>query len=87
MTAVKKWFDQIRYKLAYWIAPDWFDDMEYRLSGLLCHTTGGMLSKTNYTLEAMLRAVEDYQIRCCDECEYFLADKPAAALQKGGADK
>lgn len=70
---MKEWFDRIRYKLAYIIAPDWFDDLEERFSGLLCHTTGGLLSKTNYTLQGMISAVNDYQQRCCDECEYYLA--------------
>lgn len=78
---MKEWFAQLRYKLAYAIYPEYFDDMEYRLSGLLLHTTGGLLSKTNYTLDAMLKAVDDYQERCCDECGYYLAQ-----TEKGGVE-
>lgn len=70
---MKEWFDNLRYKLAYAIYPEYFDDLEERLSGLLCHVTGGLLSKTNYTLQGMITAVDDYQQRCCDECEYYLA--------------
>ena len=76
---MREWFAQLRYKLAYLIAPDYFNDIEYRFSELLCYTTGGLLSKTNYTLDGMIRAVDDYQQRCCDECEYYLAEK---ALRK-----
>ena len=35
-------------------------------SEFLCHMTGGMLSKTNYTAQAMISAAEDYQQRVCD---------------------
>lgn len=66
---MKEWFAELRYKLAYAIYPEFFDDMEYRLSGLLCHVTGGLLSKTNYTLDGMIRAVDDYQDRRCVECQ------------------
>lgn len=78
---MKEWFDNLRYKLAYWIYPEYFDDIEERLSGLLCHTTGGLLSKTNYTLQGMITAVDDYWQSCCDECEFYLADQ---AIEKGG---
>ena len=76
---MKELFARLRYKIAYAIYPEYFDDLEYRLSGLLCHTTGGLLSKTNYTLDGMIRAVDDYQQWCCDECEYYLAEQ---ALRK-----
>ena len=39
-------------------------------SEFLCHMTGGLLSKTNYTAQAMISAAEDYQQRVCDnDCE------------------
>lgn len=68
---MKNWFCKICYKLAYLIAPDWIDDLEYRLSGLLCEVTGGMLSKCYYPLETMIHAAQDYRMRECDECEYL----------------
>ena len=67
-----EWFYRIRLRLAYLICPEYFEDMEERLSGLLCHTTGGLLSKTNYTLDGMIGAVNDYNQRCCEECEYYI---------------
>lgn len=73
---IKELFFDLRYRLAYMIFPeifDDFDDMEERLSGLLDHVTGGLLSKTNYTLQTMISSANDYQQRCCDECEYYLA--------------
>ena len=78
---MKECFYRIRLKLAYLICPEYFNDIEHRLSGLLWHTTGGLLSKTNYTLDGMMHAVNDYQQRCCDECEYYLAAHPT---EKGG---
>lgn len=68
---MKKWFRKIRYKLAYLIAPDWIDDLEYRLSGLLCEVTGGLLSKCYYPLPVMLDAVHDARMRDCDDCEFY----------------
>ena len=68
---MKEWFYRIRLKLAYLICPEYFDDIEERLSRLLWYTTGGLLSKTNYTLQGMITAVDDYYQRCCDECEYY----------------
>ena len=44
-------------------------EMEKQLnefSEFLCHMTGGLLSKTNYTAQAMISAAEDYQQRVCD---------------------
>lgn len=66
---IKEWFYRLRFRLAYWICPEYVDDIEERLSGLLIHVTGGLLSKTNYTLQGMTTAVDDYWQRCCDECE------------------
>lgn len=85
-----EWFARLRYKLAYAICPEFFDDMEHRLSGLLFHVTGGLLSKTNYTLQGMITAVDDYQNRCCYECEYYrdcLAREEAEAKLKEGESK
>lgn len=76
-------FDSLRYKLAYFIYPEYFDDMEERLSGLLCHATGGLLSKTNYTLQGMITAVDDYQQWCCDMCEYY---QDCLAREKSGEE-
>ena len=48
-------------------------EMEKQLnefSKFLCHMTGNLLSKTNYTAQAMINAAEDYQQRVCDnDCE------------------
>lgn len=77
---MKEWLKKIRYKLAYLIAPDWIDDLESRLSGLLCETTGSRLSKAYYPLNAMISAVNDHQQECCEECEYYLE------CQKGKED-
>ena len=69
---IKKLFTNLRYKLAYFIAPDWIDDLEHRLSGLLCEVTGSRLSKAYYPLDIMVSYAQDYQMECCDECEYYL---------------
>ena len=36
------------------------DDVSSRLGGLLCDLTGGKLSKPNYSVRAMVQAVEEY---------------------------
>lgn len=69
---MKEWFRKLRYKLAYFIAPDWIDDLEWRLSGLLCEVTGSRLSKAYYPLEVMIAQANDYQQECCEECEFYL---------------
>jgi len=69
--------NRVKYEIAYAIYPQYFDDMEYRFSCLLCHATGGRLSKTNYTVQAMESAVTDYLNECCNECEYYLAYEAA----------
>ena len=69
---MKEWIRKLRYKLAYLIASDWIDDLEYRFSVFLCEQTGGRMSKTNYTIEAMRSVANDYQTEVCDNCEYYL---------------
>ena len=68
---MKEWFRKIRYKLAYLIAPDWINDLEERLSGLLCEVSGNRLSKPYYPLDIMISAARDYQQECCEECEIY----------------
>ena len=68
LSKIKKLFTQFRYWLAYAIAPDLIIDLEERLTTLLCHVTGGLLSKTNYTADTMISAADDYQQRMCDDC-------------------
>ena len=70
MKRIKEAIKNLRYKLAYLIAPDWIDDLEYRLSSFLCYQTGGRLSKCYYNLNVMLGEANDYQQRVCDECLY-----------------
>lgn len=72
---MKEWFRKIRYKIAYFIAPDWIDDLEHRFSVFLCEQTGGRLSKCYYSIETMRSEANDCQQRICEECEYYLADK------------
>lgn len=68
---MKKLWDKIRYKIAYALAYDWIDDLEHRLSVFLNHQTGGLLSKSYYTAEAMISCANDYRERQCEECEYY----------------
>jgi hypothetical protein len=68
---MKEIIRKFRYWLAYKIAPDWIDDLEYRFSVFLCDQTGGRMSKCYYTVEAMLSVANDYQQEICYECEYY----------------
>ena len=68
---MREWFRKVRYRLAYFIAPDWIDDLEHRLSGLLCEATGGQLSKCYYSLNTMVDAAQEFRMRECDQCWYY----------------
>ena len=65
-----EWFRELRYRIAYLLASDWIDDLEYRFSVLLCEVTGGRMSKCYYTVEAMISEVMACRMRECDECEF-----------------
>ena len=61
-----------------------YEKVVYKLECLLCHATGGKLSKHTYPLLTMESYVDDYVDDCCEE-----AVKEALAEQalKGGAEK
>ena len=65
-------------------------EMEKQLnefSKFLCHMTGNLLSKTNYTAQAMINAAEDYQQRVCDnDCE-LRADLTRVTAERNAAVK
>ena len=65
------WWKKLRWRIAYLIASDWIDDLEYRFSTFLCHETGGRMSKCCYTVEDMILEANDCRMRECDECEYY----------------
>lgn len=44
-----------------------YDEVVLKLECLLCHATGGKLSKHTYTLQKMEYAVTDYIQERCDE--------------------
>lgn len=68
---MKELLKKIRYKLAYLIAPDWIDDLEYRFSIFLDEQTGGLLSDCYCTGDTMRSAANDYRMRQCDECKWL----------------
>ena len=45
----------------------WLYDMEHRFACVLDHATGGMMSKTNYTEEAMYCQIDEHLNRQVDE--------------------
>lgn len=47
---------------------DALEEIEYRFGGFLCKMTGSRMSKTNYTMEAMVSCADDYRQEICDEC-------------------
>ena len=54
-------------------------------SEFLCHMTGGALSKTNYTAQAMISAAEDYQQRICDNDCGLRADLARVTAERDAA--
>lgn len=75
---MKEWFKNIRYKIAYAIAKDWIYDLEYRFCTFLDMQTGGRMSKSNYTIDAMVRVANEYQDGICEECYLRNADRSKA---------
>lgn len=71
---MREWWRKLRWRIAYLIASDWIDDLEYRFSVFLCEQTGGRMSKCYYTVEAMISEAENCRMRECDECEFRRAD-------------
>lgn len=66
------------------------DEMEKHLnefSEFLCHMTGNLLSKTNYTAQAMISAAEDYQQRVCDNDCDLRDDLARVTAERDGAIK
>ena len=65
--------DSIRSDCEYFIRAEDFvpskevEELIYKLECLLCHATGGRLSKHTYTLHTMESAVTDYIQESCDE--------------------
>lgn len=59
-----------------WVSRKKYDELVYKLECLLCHATGGRLSKASYPLKVMEVNVTDYIQRCCDEAvEEALAER------------
>ena len=66
------------------------EEMQKKLnefSEFLCHMTGGVLSKTNYTAQAMISAAEDYQQRVCDNYCDLRADLARVTAERDAAVK
>ena len=64
------------------------EEMQKKLnefSEFLCHMTGGLLSKTNYTAQEMISAAEDYQQRVCDNDCALRADLARVTAERDGA--
>lgn len=64
------------------------DEIEKHLnefSEFLCHMTGGLLSKTNYTAQEMISAAEDYQQRVCDNDCDLRADLTRVTAERDAA--
>lgn len=50
------------------MTPEDIDQTMLNFSSFLMEMTGGRMSKTNYTVQAMVAEANDYQQRECDEC-------------------
>ena len=50
------------------MTPEDIEQTLLRFSSFLVEMTGGRMSKTNYTVQAMVSEANDYQQRICDEC-------------------
>ena len=50
------------------LSPEEITDTIYRFEAFLSAMTGNRMSKSNYTLDAMISAANDYQQSLCDGC-------------------
>lgn len=50
------------------MTPDEIEQTLLNFSSFLCEMTGGRMSKTNYTVQAMVSEANDYNESLCDEC-------------------
>lgn len=50
------------------LTPEEIEQQLMNFSSFLCEMTGGRMSKTNYTVQAMVDEAHDYFERVCDEC-------------------
>lgn len=66
------------------LTPKKYDEVIFKLGGLLCHATGGRYSKANYGIECMERMVTDYIEECC---EYAVAEALADEAYRNDAEK
>lgn len=48
--------------------PEEIEEQLGNFSAFLCEMTGNQMSKTNYTVDAMISAANDYQQLLCDKC-------------------
>lgn len=58
------------------------DELEHRLSSLLCHVTNNRFSKTGYSAEQMQRFADDCRMEECEKCEDIKALKEEKASDK-----
>lgn len=57
-----------------------YDEVVYKLECLLCHATGGRLSKHTYLLNVMESAVTDHIQECCDDANNDYASEIFAEI-------
>lgn len=58
------------------------DELEHKLSSLLCHVTNNRFSKTGYSTEQMQRFADDCRMEECEKCEDLEALKMKNAAQE-----
>jgi hypothetical protein len=78
---------ELRGEAAEYVAEleDNFNDLSHRFSCALEHATGGKMSKTNYTKEAMYREIDGHTQDLCDEAVKELKDSlPKRTLRWDG---
>ena len=56
-----------------------YEKLSYKLECLLCHATGGLYSKSEYTKEQMYEQVDDYLER---ECEKYATDENQKLIER-----
>lgn len=72
MHTMDEWVDMLQARLCAYedleMTPEDIEQTMLRFSSFLMEMTGGRMSKTNYTVQAMVSEANDYFESVCDEC-------------------
>lgn len=83
---VRQLYDALKQYEELDMTPEDIEQTMLRFSSFLMEMTGGRMSKTNYTVQAMVSEANDYQQKECDECTDLAIIKSELAKVEAALD-